>query len=79
MCTCSTYLGLSYCHHILSVNRLNLAQIILDPTYVEAHEPRRLNTELMLKCNQQNYEIQIFQSINSYSNLLLIHNFNNQS
>lgn len=41
-CSCSTYLDLAYCHHILAINKLNLANIILDPTYVKPVEARRL-------------------------------------
>lgn len=42
MCSCSTFLDLAYCHHILAINYLDLANIILDPTYVKPPEPRRL-------------------------------------
>ena len=41
-CSCSTFLDLAYCQHILAINKLNLANIILDPTFVKAAEPRRL-------------------------------------
>jgi hypothetical protein len=41
-CCCSTFLDLAYCHHILAINRLNLARIILDPSYIQPPEPRRL-------------------------------------
>ena len=30
------------CHHILAIIRLNIAKIILDPTYVAPVEPRKL-------------------------------------
>ena len=42
MCSCSTFLDLAYCHHILAINNLDLAKIILHPTYVKQPEPRRL-------------------------------------
>jgi len=42
MCSCSTFLDLAYCHHILAINSLNLANIVLDPTYVKKQEARRL-------------------------------------
>ena len=38
----SSFLDLAYCHHILAINRLNLANIILDPSYIQPPEPRRL-------------------------------------
>jgi hypothetical protein len=41
-CCCSTFLDLAYYHHILAINRLNLAKIILDPSYIQPPEPRRL-------------------------------------
>ncbi len=41
-CCCSTFIDLAYCHHILAINRLELANIILDQTYVKPVEPRRL-------------------------------------
>ena len=41
-CCCSTFLDLAYCHHILAINRLQIADIILDPTYIKPVEPRRL-------------------------------------
>ena len=45
-CTCSYFIDLHYCHHILAVIRLNIAKIILDPTYVPPVEPRKLVTTL---------------------------------
>jgi len=33
---------LPYCHHILAINRLELASIILDQTCLKPVEPRRL-------------------------------------
>ena len=41
-CTCSSFLDLAYSHHILAINKMNLANIILDPSYVKPVEPRRL-------------------------------------
>jgi len=41
-CDCSTFLDLAYCHHILAINKLELAKIVLDLTYVHPAEPRRL-------------------------------------
>ena len=41
-CGCSYFLDLHYCHHILAIIRLNIAKIILDPTYVAPVEPRKL-------------------------------------
>ena len=38
----SSFLDLAYRHHILAINRLNLANIILDPFYIQPPEPRRL-------------------------------------
>jgi len=46
-CCCSTFLDLAYCHHILAINRLNLAKIILDPSYIQPPEPRRLAVRKM--------------------------------
>ena len=42
-CCCYTFCDLAYCHHILALNRLQLANITLDPTYIEKPEPRRLH------------------------------------
>ena len=39
--SCATFLDLDYCHHILAINRLNLAIIILDPTTIISDEPKR--------------------------------------
>ena len=41
-CCCSTFMDLAYCHHILAINSLNIAKIVLDPTYIKPVEPRRL-------------------------------------
>ena len=41
-CTCSYFIDLHYCHHILTIIRLNIAKIILDPMYVPPVEPRKL-------------------------------------
>ena len=35
-------MDLAYCHHILAINSLNIAKIVLDPTYIKPVEPRRL-------------------------------------
>ena len=35
-------MDLAYCHHILAINSLNIANIVLDPTYIKPVEPRRL-------------------------------------
>jgi hypothetical protein len=39
-CCCSTF-NFAYCHHILAI-RLELTNIIWDPTYMKLGEPRRL-------------------------------------
>jgi len=44
-CCCSTFLDLAYC--LLAINRLNLAKIILDPSYIQPPEPRRLAVRKM--------------------------------
>ena len=54
-CSCSTYLDLAYCHHILAINKLNLANIILDPTYVKPVEPRRLQVRKTKKGRPRNF------------------------
>ncbi len=41
-CCCSTFLDLTYCHHILAINRLQITDIILDSTYIKLVEPNRL-------------------------------------
>ena len=41
-CCFLTFIDLAYCHHILAINKLELANIILDQTYVKPVEPRRL-------------------------------------
>jgi len=35
-------MDLAYCHHILAINSLDIANIILYPTYIKPVEPRRL-------------------------------------
>ena len=41
-CDCYTFLERKYCHHILAINRLNLANIAIDPGYEEPAPARRL-------------------------------------
>jgi hypothetical protein len=33
-CCCSTFMDLAYCHHILAINSLNIANKVLDPIYI---------------------------------------------
>ncbi len=35
-------MDLAYCHHILAINSLNIANIVLDPSYIKPVESRRL-------------------------------------
>ena len=46
-CNCKTFWDKSYCHHILAVNRLGIANIILDPNFVPEPEKRRLLVRIM--------------------------------
>ena len=41
-CNCRSFWDKSYCHHILAINRLKVASIILYPNYVEEPPKRRL-------------------------------------
>ena len=37
-CSCSTFINLTYCPHILAINKINLAFMVLDPTHKEKTE-----------------------------------------
>ena len=41
-CPCYTYLDRAYCHHILAINRLEVANIVIDPTFIPATMKRTL-------------------------------------
>jgi len=41
-CQCSTFLDRGYCHHILAINILNIANLVIDPSYKAPDPPRRL-------------------------------------
>ena len=43
-CNCPTFLDVAYCHHILALNKFKLANIIIDPMYVEPEKPRWLES-----------------------------------
>ena len=41
-CYCSSFWDLAYCEHILAINKLELAKIIIDPFFKEPEPSRRL-------------------------------------
>jgi len=42
---CPTFRDVAYCHHILAIIKFNLANIIIDPMYVEPEKPKKLHTK----------------------------------
>ena len=50
-CNCKEFWDVSYCHHILAVNRLGIAHIVLDPNYVPPPLRRRLAIRNLKKTN----------------------------
>ena len=43
-CECPTFRDVAYCHHILAIIKFNLANIFIDPMYVEPEKPKKLHT-----------------------------------
>ena len=41
-CNCPTFLDVAYCHHILTINKFKLANIIIDPMLIEPEPLRKL-------------------------------------
>jgi len=44
-CNCPTFRDAAYCHHILAIIKFKLANIIIDPMYVEPEKPKKLQTK----------------------------------
>ena len=44
-CECPAFRYVAYCHHILAIIKFNLANIIIDPMYVEPEKPKKLHTK----------------------------------
>jgi len=44
-CNCPTFRDVAYCHHILAIIKFKLANIIIDPMYVEPEKPKKLQTK----------------------------------